>query len=104
MRLFAASGVRGDETLCVTPLFLCRLGIETFHCALPFRLDFRHLSQLGRGTEKTDLDIIAAPGPLVIAPTRMRRLQALQSFRHAQADEMVFEPLTFKPGAGSGEV
>jgi hypothetical protein len=93
------------------PIVLGCLSIETFHRALPFRLKLRHLLQLFGCTQKPSLDIIGVPPGCHIAvfagpagSPYARRSQSFYEPGQAQAVQMVFQPLTFKPEAGSGEV
>jgi len=94
------------------PIVLGCLSIETFHRTLPFRLKLCHLLQLFGCTQEPSLDIIGVPPGCLIAvfagPTGSypyaRRFQSFYKPGQAQSVQMVFQPLTFKPEAGSGEV
>lgn len=94
------------------PIVLGCLFVKTFHRALPFRLKLRHLLQLLGCTQKTGLDIIGVPPGCLLAffagsageSPCARRSQSFYEPGQTQAVQMVFQPLTFKPEAGSGEV
>jgi hypothetical protein len=97
----------------IEPAFLACLGLETLQGLPSFGAGLRHLPQLVRGAEPTDLafaGIHASPlctwSRLVRfnGTPRSPRLQTPDERSHACANEMVLQTSSFKPEAGSGEV
>ena len=72
----------------IAPAFLRRLGIETLHCALPFRVEFRDLPELRGSMKPASLDIFGiSPVGIPVRWTDVAggspRPQALDELGHA---------------------
>jgi hypothetical protein len=94
----------------IAPALLGAFQLETLESTGPFGAGFGHIPQLGRGSEPAGFDVFGTLNPLHVVrggnlSARQRpRIQALDEIGHAVTDQMGFQALIFKPGAGGGEV
>lgn len=81
--------------------------LETLKSTGPFGGDLRHLTQIGRNSEKPGFMVLDRL--VIIRPKRPVRNRAAHSqsrgkLGHSLTEEMVLKPCLFKAGAGGGEV
>jgi hypothetical protein len=103
---------RDKKAVCVAPAILTRLGLETLHGPFPFRVRLRDFTQLDGCLEPAGFDFTGIGASPRTRTYRVRnrfpacppRLEARNELSHACTDEMILQPPSFKPEAGSGEV
>src|SRR5581483_10088659 len=110
-KLLARERARLEEPVGLAPALLARLGVETFHGPPPLGGGFGHFTQLGCSKKPAGLHVdLGVPlrggfsANIVAMVFGRAPHQTVQQFAQPCANEMVFQPRFFKPGAGSGEV